>query len=121
MAQYVKILEIVAQDKAVQGDRVDVIVLMKNISNSQVKIYGVAVVDSLRIIDWPWMWVPAGVEVSFAGAFLMGGTDVTIRAQSWYEGIDGYLYKDDEMTKDVKLSEQIPTFGEFVISDYRKV
>ena len=121
MAQYAEIVEIVAPAGAVEGGRVDVAVKIKNIWTGAFYIYCVAVVDSVRFIDWLKAWVSSGATEEFSGAFIMGGADVRILAQSWYEGLDGYLHRDDEKTKDVKLTELVPAFSEFVITDYRKV
>ena len=121
MANYAEIVEIVAPDKAVQGSRVDVTVKIKNIWTGSFRIYCVAVVDSVRFIDWLDKVVGPGNTEVFSGAFIMGGADVRILAQSWYEGGDGYLHRDDEKTKGVKLAELVAAFSEFKITDYIKV
>jgi len=121
MATYAQIVDIVAPDKAVQGSRVDVTVRIKNIWTGSFRIYCVAVVDSTRFIDWLNEVVAPGAIREFSGAFIMGGADVRILAQSWYEGTDGYLHRDDEKTKSVKLAELVPAFSEFRITDYIKV
>lgn len=121
MAQYAEIVEIVAPDKAVAGSQVDVTVKIKNIWSAAVHIYCGAVVDSVRFIDWPDAWVNPGATWEVPGAFIMGGADVRILAQSWFKGDDDYLYRDDEKTKDVKVTELVPAFSEFRIADYRTV
>lgn len=100
---YTDIIEIVAPSQAAQDSRVDVTVKIKNKWTTSVHIYCVAVVDSVRFIDWLDAWVSPGVTKEFSGAFIMGGANVRILAQSWYEAPDGLLYRDDERTKDVKL------------------
>jgi hypothetical protein len=121
MANYAEIVEITAPDKAVEGGRVDVTVKIKNVWTGSFIIHCVAVVDSLRFIDWLEAWAGPGDTVEFNGDFIMGGADVRILAQSWYEGGDGYLHRDDEKTKDIKLAELVPAFSEFKITDYIKV
>ena len=121
MANYAEIVEIVAPDKAVEGGRVDVTVKIKNIWTGSFRIYCVAVVDSVRFIDWLDEVVGPGDTGEFSGAFIMGGADVRILAQSWYEGGDGNLHRDDEKTKDIKLAELVAAFSEFEITDYIKV
>ena len=121
MANYAEIVEIVAPDRAVQGGRVDVTVKIKNIWTGWFRIYCVAVVDSLRFIDWLDEVAGPGDTREFSGAFIMGGADVRILAQSWYEGGDGYLHRDDEKTRDVKVTALEPEFTAMKISNFSRV
>ena len=117
---YTEIVEIIAPDKAAAGEVVNVEVRIKNTWSANVHIYGVAVLDSAtRVIDWLDAWVAPGQIQSFNGTFVMPGQNVTITAYSYYEGVDGLIYFDDEKTKAVTLTELAPAFSEFAISDYR--
>ena len=117
--KYTEIVEIVAPDKAAAGQVVSVEVKIKNTWTSQVHIYCVAVLDSAtRFIDWQDAWVAPGQIQSFYGSFIMP-SNVTINGFSYYEAVDGLIYFDDEKSKVVTLTELVPAFSEFAISDYR--
>ena len=119
MANFAEIVEIVASDSAAQGSRVDVTVRVKNIWHSWFRIYCVAVVDSLRFIDWLNEVVGPGDIEEFSGAFTMGGEDMRILAQTWYES-GGNLYKDDEKTKDISVvtDDLVDAFEKLEITSY---
>ncbi|GAJ05454.1 unnamed protein product, partial [marine sediment metagenome] len=91
---------------AVAGESVPVTIKIKNIYTAYIHVSAVGVYDSEeRFIDWLDYWIPAGSTHSFSGSFIMPSYAVTIHAYSWYEGVDGYLYPDDEADKNVSLAE----------------
>lgn len=127
MAQYAGIVEIIAPAIAVQGSRVDVQVVIKNLHISTIGVmaggaleYGVT---PLPVITFPGYWanVPAGQSVSFDGYFIMPEADVKLHAYSYWYGADGGWYFEDEQVKEIKLNEPVSAFSEFEISDYRTV
>lgn len=111
MAQYADIIEITALSEAVQGNRVDITVRIKNTSASIISIMVRGSLD-YGISPWPdisfpenWSNVNGGAIGSFSGYFTMPGKKVTIHAYSYWYGTDGYWHFDDEMTKVVNLTE----------------
>jgi len=127
MAQYADIIEIVAPSQAAPGDRVDIIVRIKNLYSSPI---GIMVGGALEygVTPWPGIDFPennanvdGGAVYSFSGSFIMPGSRVTIHAYSYWYGADGNWYYDDEMTKVVNLAALTPQVSEFRIVDFYKV
>jgi hypothetical protein len=126
MARYADIVEIVAPDKAVAGDRVDVTVKIKNLYSGAI---GIMVGGALEygITPWPgiefptsWDNVPAGQTQSFSGYFTMPDNRVTIHVYSyWYGG--GTWHFDDEMTKTVDVTALAAEFAGVAITKYEEV
>jgi hypothetical protein len=131
MAQYAEIVEIVAPAKAVTGSLVDVTVGNKNVSSIPVGIMAVGVPEYPDLPPATYINglspheavanVSAGATRSFSGYFTMPSANVTIHIYSYYFGVDDLWHLDEEKTKDVKLTELVPAFSEFKITDYRKV
>ena len=127
MAKYADIIEIVAPDKALGGDRVDITVKIKNLYSSTI---GIMVDGALEygVTPWPgiefptsWANVPGWATQSFNGYFTMPDRDVKLHAYSYYYAADSYWYFDDEMTKVVNLAALTPKVSEFKILDFKKV
>jgi len=124
---YTEIIEIVAPDKAVAGQVVNIEVKIKNKYTSPI---GVMVGGALEygVSPWPgitfpanWANVSGGATQPFSGYFTMPSAKVKIHAYSYYYGVDGLWHWDDEKTKEVALTELVPVFTEFKITDYRAV
>ena len=127
MAQYADVIEIVAPAQPAPGDRVDVIVRVKNLYSGAI---GIMVGGALEhgVTPWPGIDFPdgsvnveGGATYSFSGSFIMPGSRVTIHAYSYWYGADGYWYYDDEMTKVVNLATLTPQVSEFRIVDFYRV
>jgi len=127
MAQYADIIEIVAPAQAAPGDRVDVIVRIKNLYSGAI---GIMVDGALEygVTPWPGIDFPedsanvdGGAVYSFSGSFIMPESRVTIHAYSYWYGADGCWYYDDEMTKVVNLAALTPQVSEFRIVDFYRV
>lgn len=126
MAQVAEILLIESPAEAVAGSRVDIRVHIKNTATVEV---GIMVDGALEygVTPWPgitfpnnWANFPADQSYYFEGYFTMPSAGVKIHAYSYWYG-DGSWHPDDEKTKDVELTELVPAFSEFEITDYRKV
>jgi hypothetical protein len=103
---YTDVVEIVAPSSAVAGETVPVTIKIKNKYSASVNVAAIGVYDSeVRFIDWLTAWIPAGATQSFSGSFVMPTRAVTIHGYSYYYGVDGYWYFDDERTKSVSLTE----------------
>ena len=126
MTQYADIVEIVAPDKAVAGDRVDITVRIKNLYSGAI---GIMVGGALEygITPWPgiefltnWDNVPAGDTKSFDGYFYMPDSDVRIHAYSYYYA-GGTWHFDDEAIKTVDLAALPESeFGSIEILSYER-
>jgi hypothetical protein len=111
LAQYADIIEIVAPSQAAIGSRVDITVKIKNTYSVAI---GIMVGGALEygVSPWPGINFPspstnvnAGVTQSFSGYFTMPDKKVTIHAYSYWYGADNVWHFDDEMTKEVDLTE----------------
>jgi len=103
---FTKIVEIVAPSSAVAGATVAVTIKIKNTYTSTIGVSAVGVRDSVdRFIDWPSYNIPAGATHSFSGSFTMPNSACIIHAYSYYYGTDSAWHFDDEMAKNVSLSE----------------
>ena len=127
MAQYAQIVEIVAPNQAVSGERVDITVRIKNTYSSAI---GIMVGGALEygVTPWPGITFPensanvnAGVTHSFSGYFTMPNKAVTIHAYSYWYGADSAWHFDDEKTKSVNLATLTPQVSEFKIADFTRV
>ena len=127
MAQYADIIEIVAPAEAQAGSRVDVTVKIKNTYSGAI---GIMVGGALEygVSPWPGISFPensanvnGGATYSFSGSFTMPDKKVTIHAYSYWYGVDGYWYLDDEMTKLINPAA-VPSsqFGSIVITSYER-
>lgn len=124
MAQYADIYLIEAPSEAMAGIRVDIRVHIKNLYSAPI---GIMVGGALEYGVTPWPGItfpndradfPPGESYYFEGYFTMPDSDVTIHAYSYWYGTDGMWHLDDEMTKDVRLSELAPEVTQFEITDY---
>lgn len=131
MASYTEITEIVAPAEAVVGSKVGIIVRIKNIGSVITTIMAVGVpeypglppavyIDGLypftAMVDTLSGWV-----AEFTGSFIMPSSGVKIHIYSYWYGADGYWHLDNEKTKDVKLTELVPSFSEFSVASFSKV
>ena len=127
MAQYADIVEIIAPTEATQGSRVDITVRIKNTYSSAI---GIMVRGALEYSVSPWPGISfaepstnvnGGATHSFSGYFIMPDKKVTIHTYSYYYGVDGSWYLDDEMTKVVNLvSVPESQFGSIEIISYQR-
>jgi hypothetical protein len=127
VAQYADIVEIVAPAEAAQGNRVDIMVKIKNTYSSAI---GIMVGGALEygVTPWPGISFPdpsanvnGGSTHSFSGYFTMPDRKVTIHAYSYYYGADGYWHFDDEMTRAVNLAQEVESqFGSIEIVSYAR-
>lgn len=108
---YTDIISITAPSTAMPGETVQITVTIRNTYSSAI---GIMVGGALEygVTPWPgidfpsdWANVNGGQTKSFTGSFTMPSSAVTIHAYSYYYGGDGAWHFDDEMTKDVSLSE----------------
>lgn len=127
MAQYAQIVEIVAPSQAAVGERVDIIVRIKNTYSAAI---GIMVGGALEysVTPWPGINFPensanvnGGATHSFSGYFTMPNKAVTIHAYSYWYGADGAWHFDDEKTKSVSLVTLSPQISEFKIADFTRV
>jgi len=128
MAQYADIIEIIAPSQAAQGDRVGIIVRIKNTYSGAIGIMVVGVPEYEGLPSGLYITflessanVDGGATYSFSGYFYMPDKKVTIHAYSYWYGADGSWYLDDEMTKTVNLAALTPQVSEFKIADFYKV
>ena len=119
---YTDIVDIAVSASARAGDLVLVTIWIKNTWSDSVRVAAIGIMDAAeRFIDWQYSWIPAGATQSFSGSFIMPNRDVTIHAYSYYEGVDGWMYFDDEAEKDVSLVVLEPVFQHFGLTEYIKV
>jgi hypothetical protein len=131
MAQVAEIIEITAPDEAGTGDRVDVIVAVKNLhSTDTVRIMAVGVPEYPGLPPgeyinglYPYqakLDLYPGWTGYFNGYFTMPESSVTIRTYSYWYGPDGLFHLDDEKSKVVKLTEQVQGFSELAVAGFQK-
>ena len=131
MADYVEITDLVTLGEAAAGSLVDVTVGFKSKASVTftAMIVGVAeypglppaaYIDGLAPHEYK-VNIPPGGLYSCSGWFTMPPSNVTVRIYAYYYGADGLYHLDDEMTKVVKLTELVPAFSGFKITDYRAV
>ncbi len=65
--------------------------------------------------------VASGETWYLSGLFRMPNHDVVVLIASWFLGTDGQYHLDDQKTRTIKLTELVPSFSEFKITDYRAV
>ncbi len=111
MAQYADITGITAPSEAAQGSRVDITVKIKNTYSAAIAIMVGGALE-YGVSPWPGITFPvqsvnvdAGATYSFTGYFTMPDKKVTIHAYSYWYGSDGSWYYDDEMTKEINLTD----------------
>jgi hypothetical protein len=111
MALYAQITNLSAPSQAAAGDRVDVIIDIKNIGSVPITMLADCVVDAGST---PWesivfdtektLTLNPGTVGEFRGHFSMPNSTVTIHALSSYYGTDYGYHFDDEKTKSVAIN-----------------
>ena len=124
MTKYADIIAITAPDKATPGDKVNVVVKVKNIDpvySHVVRCIAAFYIgsDSFPFLDEVQIISP-GETNDFSGSFTMPDVATKVQAFSYYPVGTEWIY-DDTLEKSIGLAELTPVFSEFSIKDYRVI
>ncbi len=116
MALYAQVIGVTVPGKAASGSTVNVSVKIKNLCSETISIMAAGWVElggiSSLWIAFPDYWanVGPGQTYTFEGYFTMPELATKVHAFSYWYGSDGLWYLDDEMVKQVSLTELVYEF-----------
>jgi len=114
--KYTDIVEVIAPDKAIVGDTVQVIVRVKNLYTEAIYIAVTGRYNETNLsFSPPNAAVSAGQTYDFTTFFTMPQKDIRVHLWSWYWARE--WYQDDYTYKDI-IAEAVPVFKELKIEDY---
>ncbi len=101
---YTEIVSLSAPDSISPGGTVNVEVMVRNTYTDNLHIYCVGVLNGgVRFIDYQEAWIMPYEAKVFSGSFTMPGEDASIGVYIYYVGVDGNLYPDTEVTKQIAV------------------